>query len=104
MFITIEDETGIANLVVWPAVFEKQRRIILSASMISAYGRIQRAGEVVHLVVHRLRDLSGALASVGMRARLAAPAASPVFDAPSTRTLKEPLIRSAPQVGAWRDS
>jgi error-prone DNA polymerase len=67
MFITIEDETGIANLVVWLKVFEKYRRIVLSAGMIGVCGRIQREGEVVHLVAHRLTDLSAALASVGER-------------------------------------
>jgi error-prone DNA polymerase len=67
MFITIEDESGIANLVIWPTVFEKQRRIILSAGMMAVYGRIQREGEVVHLVGHRLTDLSQELASVGDR-------------------------------------
>jgi error-prone DNA polymerase len=67
MFITIEDESGIANLVIWPTVFEKQRRIILSAGMLAAHGRIQREGEVVHLVGHRLTDLSQELASVGDR-------------------------------------
>lgn len=50
MFITLKDETGIANLVVWVKVFEKYRRIVLSAGMIGVYGRIQREGEVVHLV------------------------------------------------------
>ncbi|PNE12817.1 MAG: error-prone DNA polymerase [Beijerinckiaceae bacterium] len=67
MFITIEDETGIANLVIWPKVFEKQRRIILSARMMAVNGRIQREGEVVHLVAQHLTDLSPALASVGDR-------------------------------------
>ena len=57
MFITIEDETGIANLVVWPQVLEKFRRVVMSASMIAVRGRIQREGEVVHLVAHRLVDL-----------------------------------------------
>lgn len=42
MFVTIEDETGIANLIVWPAVFEKHRRVILGAGMLGAYGRVQR--------------------------------------------------------------
>lgn len=65
MFITLEDETGIANLVVWVKVFEKYRRVVLSAGMIGVYGRIQREGEVVHLVAHRLSDLSTDLASVG---------------------------------------
>jgi error-prone DNA polymerase len=67
MFITIEDETGIANLVIWPKLFERQRRIILSASMFAVRGRIQREGEVVHLVAHQLTDLSAELASVGSR-------------------------------------
>jgi error-prone DNA polymerase len=67
MFITIEDESGIANLVVWPRIFETQRRIILAAGMIGVYGRIQREGDVVHLVAHRLTDLSAELASVGNR-------------------------------------
>ena len=67
MFITMEDETGIANLVVWVKVFEKYRRVVLSAGMIGVRGRIQREGEVVHLVAHRLSDLSAELASVGDR-------------------------------------
>jgi error-prone DNA polymerase len=65
MFITIEDESGIANLVIWPKVFEKNRRTILGAGMLSVRGRIQREGEVVHLVARHLRDLSSDLASVG---------------------------------------
>jgi error-prone DNA polymerase len=67
MFITLEDETRIANLVVWVKVFEKYRRVVLGAGMIGIYGRIQREGEVVHLVAHRLPDLSAELASVGDR-------------------------------------
>ncbi|ODN68483.1 Error-prone DNA polymerase [Methylobrevis pamukkalensis] len=64
MFITLEDETGIANLVVWAKVFEDNRRTVLGASLMAAHGRIQREGEVVHLVAHRLADLSADLASV----------------------------------------
>ncbi len=67
LFITLEDETGIANLVVWPTVFEQFRRIVMSASMIAVRGRIQREGEVVHLVANRFSDLSADLASVGNR-------------------------------------
>jgi error-prone DNA polymerase len=67
MFITVEDETGIANLVIWTKVFEKFRRIILSSGMIAVKGRIQREGEVVHLVAHRITDLSRELASIGQR-------------------------------------
>src|SRR6202023_3659753 len=67
IFITIEDETGIANLVIWPKLFERQRRLVLSAKMMAVYGRIQREGEVVHLVAHRVTDLSDLLASIGHR-------------------------------------
>ncbi|ESY22242.1 MULTISPECIES: error-prone DNA polymerase [unclassified Mesorhizobium] len=67
MFLTMEDETGAANVVVWVKVFEKFRRVLLSSSMLSVRGKIQREGEVVHLVAHSLTDLSGELASVGNR-------------------------------------
>ena len=67
MFITLEDETGIANLVIWPKVFEQHRRVVLSASLLAVHGRIQREGEVVHLVVCRLSDLSAELACIGER-------------------------------------
>jgi error-prone DNA polymerase len=67
MFITLEDESGIANLVVWTKVFERHRRTILTATMVAVRGRIQREGEVVHLVAQRLTDLSAELASVGQR-------------------------------------
>jgi error-prone DNA polymerase len=67
MFITIEDETGIANLVIWTSLYERQRRIILGASMMAVHGRIQREGEVVHLVANQLTDMSADLAGVGER-------------------------------------
>ncbi|SCB50299.1 error-prone DNA polymerase [Rhizobium multihospitium] len=67
MFITLEDETGIANLVVWAKVFEANRRAVLSASMMAVRGRIQREGDVVHLVAQRITDLSADLANVGNR-------------------------------------
>jgi len=66
-FITLEDETGVANLVIWPDIFEKYRPIILSASMVAARGRVQREGDVVHLVTLELTDLSGLLRQVGAR-------------------------------------
>jgi error-prone DNA polymerase len=67
MFITLEDESGIANLVVWPQVFEKFRPVVMGASMIAARGRIQREGQVVHLVARHLADLSAELLTVGNR-------------------------------------
>ena len=67
MFVTIEDETGIANLILWADRFEKQRRLVLSAGMIACHGRVQREGEVIHVVTDTLEDLSDMLRSVGER-------------------------------------
>jgi error-prone DNA polymerase len=67
MFITIEDETGPANIVVWPKLFEKRRRIVLGASLMAINGRIQREGDVVHLVAQQLFDLSGDLSGLADR-------------------------------------
>ncbi len=67
MFITVEDETGHANLVIWPTVFAAQRRLILSAGMIACHGRLQRQDSVIHVVAERLDDLSDMLRSVGAR-------------------------------------
>jgi error-prone DNA polymerase len=67
MFITIEDETGVANLVIWPTLYEKQRRVILTASMLGVVGRVQREGEVVHVVAYRLLDRSADLSWAGRR-------------------------------------
>jgi error-prone DNA polymerase len=67
MFITIEDETGIANLIVWPSVFERQRRLILSASMIGCTGKLQREGEVIHVIADRLEDFSADLRGLGRK-------------------------------------
>lgn len=67
MFITIEDETGPANLVVWPTLFEKRRRVVLGSSMMAVNGRIQREGEVVHLVTQQLFDLTPDLSGLADR-------------------------------------
>jgi DNA polymerase III alpha subunit len=67
MFLTIEDETGPANVVVWPSLFERRRRIVLGASMMAIHGRIQHEGEVVRLVAQQLFDLSGDLSGLADR-------------------------------------
>jgi error-prone DNA polymerase len=67
LFITIEDETDMANLVVWPPLFERQRRLILSAKMIACRGRVQREGDVIHVVAEHFIDLSDLLRGVGAR-------------------------------------
>jgi error-prone DNA polymerase len=67
MFITVEDETGVANLVIWPSLYERQRRIILTANALVVQGRVQREGDVVHIVADRLSDLSDKLAGISAR-------------------------------------
>jgi error-prone DNA polymerase len=73
VFITIEDETGVANLVVWPDVFEKQRKIVMGARLMAVQGIVQRdeqqpdcrgqsgpghGSDVIHVVARRLEDHS----------------------------------------------
>ncbi len=65
MFITLEDETGIANLIVWPQLFEANRGVILNAALLGVRGRVQREGEVVHLIALTVTDLSDTLHLVG---------------------------------------
>ncbi|MCC7275115.1 MAG: error-prone DNA polymerase [Alphaproteobacteria bacterium] len=61
IFLTLEDETGVANLVVWPPVFERLRPVVLGGRLVAASGRVQRQGTVVHLVVEDLGDWSDRL-------------------------------------------
>jgi error-prone DNA polymerase len=58
VFITIEDETGIANLVVWPHVFEKQRKIVMGARLMAVHGVVQKDPDsnVIHVVAGGLED------------------------------------------------
>jgi len=58
VFFTVEDETGTANLIVRPQVFEKFRRIARGARFILASGKLEREGEVTHLLVQRLQDVA----------------------------------------------
>jgi len=68
VFVTLEDEFGIANLVVWPTVFETHRRIVMGARLMGVRGRIQCEGEkqykVIHLVAEQVWDLSAELDSI----------------------------------------
>ncbi|CUW41627.1 Error-prone DNA polymerase dnaE [Magnetospirillum sp. XM-1] len=65
IFVTLEDETGIANLVVWPQVFERFRQMVLTSSCLKVDGRVQREGRVIHVIADRLTDLTASLRSLG---------------------------------------
>jgi len=58
IFITIEDETGNVNVIIWPKVLERQRKEVLGASLLGVLGVWQCEGEVRHLVAHKLMDMS----------------------------------------------
>jgi error-prone DNA polymerase len=57
-FVTLEDETGSINLIVWRDVAERQRRALVGARLMAVAGELQVEGEVLHVVAHRLADLS----------------------------------------------
>ncbi|MBN8955684.1 MAG: error-prone DNA polymerase, partial [Rhizobiales bacterium] len=58
VFLTLEDETGIANVIVWPRTFERFRPIILGARYVAARGKLQHQSGVIHVVAERLEDLT----------------------------------------------
>jgi error-prone DNA polymerase len=61
VFMTLEDETDIANIIVWPKVFEKNRRTVMTSRFLAVRGRLQRAGLVIHVVAETFIDLSAQL-------------------------------------------
>ncbi|HVV94464.1 MAG TPA: error-prone DNA polymerase, partial [Hyphomicrobiales bacterium] len=61
IFMTIEDETGGANLIVWPKLVERHRRAVYGARLLAVAGRMQRASEVIHVISGRLDDWTAAL-------------------------------------------
>ena len=69
IFVTMEDESGCVNVVVWRNLIERQRRELLGARLLGVYGRIEREGTVVHLVAGRLMDLSHLLGALNTQSR-----------------------------------
>ncbi len=68
-FVTLEDETGYANIIVWKTIAVRQRRALLASRLLEVTGRVQRQGEVLHLVAERLRDRSVLLGGLLVRSR-----------------------------------
>ncbi|MCV2867494.1 error-prone DNA polymerase [Defluviimonas sp. WL0002] len=65
IFLTLEDETGVSNVVVWPKVYERFRRAVMGGRLLRVSGRLERAGIVVHLIADRIEDLSHRLSDLG---------------------------------------
>jgi error-prone DNA polymerase len=61
VFVTLEDETGAANAVVWKDIFTANRRAVMGSRFLVVHGRLQKAGEVIHVVAERFTDLTGRL-------------------------------------------
>ena len=68
-FVTIQDETGYVNVVVWSSLAERQRRELLGARLMGVHGTIERKGEVVHLIAGKLVDHSELLGALATRSR-----------------------------------
>lgn len=64
IFVSLEDETGVANAIVWPKVFEANRRTILGARVLGVRGELQREGMVIHVVAKGFIDLTSDMAAV----------------------------------------
>ncbi len=64
IFMTLEDETGTANVIVWPKKFEVYRRVVLSARVVRIEGEIQSEQGVIHLITHHMEDLSHRLSEL----------------------------------------
>ena len=58
VFMTIEDETGVANSVIWPKVLERMRKVVMGARLVVVHGRVQRYEDIIHVVAERLEDRS----------------------------------------------
>jgi error-prone DNA polymerase len=89
VFLTLEDETGIANIVCWKDIFHANRRVVMGASFLVVHGRLQVANNVIHLVAERFTDLSDKLGE--MRDHEEAPGAKPP---PAHARLDNRLVRS----------
>ena len=105
LFVTIEDETGVAQGILWPNKFEIYRRQVMSASMIAMRGKLQKEGEVIHIICDRIIDHDEMLRAVGRTDFSVAPGRGdgashgggpdprdPAF--PSGRTLSPPPFRT----------
>ena len=69
VFVTLEDETGVANLIIRPNIFNRYSRIACGAYLLQADGYVERQGQVIHVIVLQLEDLSHLLSGHEFRSR-----------------------------------
>jgi error-prone DNA polymerase len=65
IFLTLEDETGVSNIVVWRKTYERFRKAVVAARLLRVTGRIERDGQVTHLIAERIEDISPMLSTLG---------------------------------------
>jgi len=96
VFSTIEDETGAIQLIIWPKVFEKYRRIAMRSRLMAVEGKLQNSQGVTHVVAHRLIERSADLALLSERDRELAPPVSRVDEV--SRPAEDPRMVAAQRV------
>jgi DNA-directed DNA polymerase III PolC len=69
VFVTLEDETGQTNLIIWPSIAARQRRELLNAGLLGVVGEVQREGEVQHVIARQLEDYSVLLGDLVTQSR-----------------------------------
>lgn len=70
IFATLEDEFGVANIIVWPPVFETYRKVVLGARVLGVRGRLQKQGRVIHIVADHVEDMTHMLGALSARAEV----------------------------------
>jgi error-prone DNA polymerase len=68
-FVTLEDETGYLNLVIWDSLAQSERRIVRAAALMGVVGKVQKEGDVLHVIAERLFDHSEWLGGIATRSR-----------------------------------
>jgi error-prone DNA polymerase len=80
VFLTLEDETGTANVVVWKTIYTRFRRAVIGGRLLQVTGRVQRDGQVIHVIAEQIEDISAMLGTLG------GPAVIPVNDGRADET------------------
>ena len=67
--MTLEDEAGNINLVVWQRLAERQHQVLVGSQLLGVRGQIQREGQVIHVIAHHLKDYTALLGNLTTRSR-----------------------------------
>ena len=92
IFMTLEDETGIANTIVWPRTFEQYRPVVMGARLVSVTGLLQNEKGVIHVVADRFEDLTSLLGRLSERG-------TDIDATMPTDEIKRPIAQRHPRSG-----